>query len=111
MRACVQVKKSAINCLQQFKEELKSDKCRAEVHRRMQRAARDIRFDEVLATACHEDRTKYCVDVQPVRRGHGRGRKGMMGRACRPQRNASCLARSVVLHAFMHVRQKHHTSS
>jgi Golgi apparatus protein 1 len=60
------IKKSALNCLQQFKDELKSDKCKAEVHRRMQRASRDVRFDEVLATACFEDRTKYCVDVQPV---------------------------------------------
>lgn len=68
LHQCLQVKKSAMNCLMQFKEELKSDKCRNEVHRRMQRAARDIRFDEVLATNCHEDRTKYCVDVQPVRK-------------------------------------------
>lgn len=31
----------------------------------MSRAARDIRFDEVLATACYEDRNKYCQGVQP----------------------------------------------
>ncbi|GAX77303.1 hypothetical protein CEUSTIGMA_g4749.t1 [Chlamydomonas eustigma] len=58
------VKRSALNCLQQYKEELKSEKCQAEVHRRTKRAARDIRFDEVLADACQEDRTKFCNDVQ-----------------------------------------------
>lgn len=60
------VKQTGLNCLQQYKEELKSDKCKAEVHRRMSRAARDIRFDEVLANACYDDRAKFCNDVQPV---------------------------------------------
>lgn len=58
------VKKTALNCLQQYKEELKSDKCRSEVHRRMSRAARDIRFDEILANSCFDDRNKFCTDVQ-----------------------------------------------
>ena len=49
-----------------LQEELKSESCKAEVQRRMQRAARDIRFDEVLAVACTEDRKKYCSDVSPV---------------------------------------------
>jgi Golgi apparatus protein 1 len=60
------VKRSALNCLQQYKEELKIEKCQTEVNRRMKRAARDIRFDEVLADACQEDRTKFCNDVQMV---------------------------------------------
>ena len=60
------VKKTALNCLQQYNEELKSEKCKAEVHRRISRQARDIRFDEVLANACYEDRSKFCNDVQPV---------------------------------------------
>ena len=63
------VKVSALNCLQQYKEELKSETCKAEVHRRMQRASRDIRFDEVLANACFDDRAKFCNDVQMVRGG------------------------------------------
>lgn len=63
------IKKTSINCLQQYKEELKSDKCQAEVHRMLQRIGRDIRFDEVLADACTEDRTKFCNEVQPVRFG------------------------------------------
>eukprot|EP00195_Chlamydomonas_chlamydogama_P004977 CAMPEP_0202901334 /NCGR_PEP_ID=MMETSP1392-20130828/14194_1 /ASSEMBLY_ACC=CAM_ASM_000868 /TAXON_ID=225041 /ORGANISM="Chlamydomonas chlamydogama, Strain SAG 11-48b" /LENGTH=885 /DNA_ID=CAMNT_0049587883 /DNA_START=46 /DNA_END=2703 /DNA_ORIENTATION=- len=58
-------KRAGLNCLQQYKEELKSEKCKAEVHRRMKRAAKDIRFDEVLANACYEDRAKFCNDVQP----------------------------------------------
>ena len=65
------VKASALNCLQQYKEELKSEQCRAEVHRRTQRAARDIRFDEVLANACMDDRAKFCNDVQMVRGQEG----------------------------------------
>lgn len=31
----------------------------------MSRASRDIRFDEILANACYEDRNKYCNTVQP----------------------------------------------
>lgn len=32
----------------------------------MRAAARDIRFDDVLANACQDDRKTYCNDVQPV---------------------------------------------
>jgi Cysteine rich repeat len=56
---------SGLNCLQQFREELRSVECRDKVHRKMSRAARDIRFDDVLANACQEDRRMYCNDVQP----------------------------------------------
>jgi hypothetical protein len=59
------VRTSALNCLQQYKEELRSDKCKAQIHRMSMRASRDIRFDEVLASACTEDRNKYCTDIQP----------------------------------------------
>lgn len=38
----------------------------AQVHRKMSRASRDIRFDEILANACQDDRKQYCFDVQPV---------------------------------------------
>ena len=57
---------SALKCLQQFRDELHSQECRDQVHRKMTRAARDIRFDDVLANACQEDRKQYCNDVQPV---------------------------------------------
>lgn len=77
------VKERGLNCLQQYKEELKSDKCKDEVHRRMTRAARDIRFDEVLASACTEDRSRFCSDVQPVREGgHARCRAWGRGELC-----------------------------
>jgi hypothetical protein len=39
---------------------------RDKVHRKMQRASRDIRFDDVLANACQADRKDFCPDVQPV---------------------------------------------
>lgn len=58
------VKTTALNCLQSYKDELKSDGCKAEIHRRVSRQAKDIRFDEVLANACTEDRTTFCNDVQ-----------------------------------------------
>jgi len=58
-------KTSGLNCLQQFKEELKSQECKDQIARRTSRAARDIRFDDVLANACQDDRKKYCNDVQP----------------------------------------------
>lgn len=38
----------------------------AQVHRKMTRASRDIRFDEILANACQDDRKEFCNDVQPV---------------------------------------------
>lgn len=76
------VKQSALNCLQQYKEELKSDKCKAEVHRRMERQSRDIRFDEVLANACMDDRAKFCNDVQMVRAGVANPRGSPMGSVC-----------------------------
>eukprot|EP00878_Enallax_costatus_P007022 GHUV01007359.1.p1 GENE.GHUV01007359.1~~GHUV01007359.1.p1 ORF type:complete len:595 (+),score=136.49 GHUV01007359.1:1595-3379(+) len=58
-------KKTGLTCLQQFKEDIKNQECRDKVHRKMKLAARDIRFDDVLANACQEDRKKYCNDVQP----------------------------------------------
>eukprot|EP00798_Chlamydomonas_sp_ICE-L_P015369 gene15369-21453_t len=56
---------SALNCLQSNQEDIKSDDCKSEMHRRKERASRDIRFDEVLADACSEDRETYCTDVSP----------------------------------------------
>ncbi|GJP36222.1 hypothetical protein CLOM_g20753, partial [Closterium sp. NIES-68] len=52
-----------IECLQDYRDELKDPKCKASVHRLTQRAAEDIRFDRPLADACHEDRTTICRDV------------------------------------------------
>ncbi|CAI7856614.1 unnamed protein product [Closterium sp. NIES-53] len=52
-----------IECLQDYREELKDPKCKAAVHRLTARAAESIRFDRPLADACHEDRTTICRDV------------------------------------------------
>ena len=41
------VRNRAMNCLQQYVEELSDTKCRDEVHRMTTRTARDIRFDQV----------------------------------------------------------------
>eukprot|EP00897_Mesotaenium_endlicherianum_P000593 jgi/Mesen1/10534/ME000083S10041 len=52
-----------IQCLQDYRDELKDPKCRKQVHRLTKRAAEDIRFDKPLAEACHKDRTTICKDV------------------------------------------------
>eukprot|EP00798_Chlamydomonas_sp_ICE-L_P012178 gene12178-15298_t len=57
------VKERGLTCIQQFRDEIKEDKCREEVHRRLERESRDIRFDDVLAKACADDRAEYCSDV------------------------------------------------
>eukprot|EP00798_Chlamydomonas_sp_ICE-L_P019058 gene19058-25661_t len=59
------VRDRGLQCLQQIREEIKSDACKSEVHRRMERASRDVRFDDVLASACAEDRAQFCNDVSP----------------------------------------------
>ena len=59
-------KARGLHCLQQFREDIKSEACKNEVHRRMQRASRDVRFDDVLADACADDRAQYCNEVSPV---------------------------------------------
>eukprot|EP00271_Cylindrocystis_brebissonii_P009749 TRINITY_DN2493_c0_g1_i1.p1 TRINITY_DN2493_c0_g1~~TRINITY_DN2493_c0_g1_i1.p1 ORF type:complete len:1041 (-),score=222.27 TRINITY_DN2493_c0_g1_i1:278-3400(-) len=52
-----------IQCLQDFRDELKEPKCRQQVRQLTKRAAEDIRFDKPLADACHADRTSICKDV------------------------------------------------
>jgi len=60
-----QIRQAALRCLANYKDELKSDACKDEVHRRLKREGRNIRFDQVLAEACAADRQKYCTDVAP----------------------------------------------
>lgn len=55
-----------IGCLQDFREELQTPKCKQQVKKLTERASQDIRFDEPLADACYEDRARLCVGVQPV---------------------------------------------
>lgn len=56
-----------IECLQDYREELRSPECAKAVHATMTRASEDIRFAASLAEACYEDRQKYCGNVKPVR--------------------------------------------
>lgn len=59
-----------IECLQDFKDELVQPECKAQVHKLTSRASQDIRFDEPLADACFEDRSRLCDEVQPVSSRH-----------------------------------------
>eukprot|EP00271_Cylindrocystis_brebissonii_P014317 TRINITY_DN3562_c0_g8_i1.p1 TRINITY_DN3562_c0_g8~~TRINITY_DN3562_c0_g8_i1.p1 ORF type:complete len:1638 (-),score=492.31 TRINITY_DN3562_c0_g8_i1:1373-6286(-) len=52
-----------IQCLQDYREELKDAKCKQQVHQLTKRAAEDIRFDKPLNDACQEDRNTLCKDV------------------------------------------------
>lgn len=54
-----------IECLQDYKEELSNDQCKASVHKLTERAAQDIRMDRPLADACYEDRKRLCEAVSP----------------------------------------------
>eukprot|EP00899_Mesostigma_viride_P022799 jgi/Mesvir1/3703/Mv14989-RA.1 len=54
-----------IECLQDYKDELVTPECKERVHRLTVRAAQDIRFDEPLADACYEDRTRLCENIAP----------------------------------------------
>lgn len=52
--------------LQDFRNEIKDEACRAQVHKQMQLASQDIRFNAPLADACYIDRTQLCPNVPPV---------------------------------------------
>ena len=52
-----------IQCLQDYKEDLQVPDCKAQVKKLTMRAAEDIRFDEPLADACFEDRSRLCEGV------------------------------------------------
>lgn len=52
--------------LQDFASDIKSQACQMQVHKYVELAAQDIRFDVPLADACYEDRQKLCASVPPV---------------------------------------------
>ena len=54
-------------CLQDYRDQLTSSACKQQVKKLTQRASQDIRMDETLADACHDDRARLCQGVQPVR--------------------------------------------
>jgi hypothetical protein len=57
---------AVMNCLQDFREEIRSDACKSQVHKYVELAAQDIRFDVPLADACYNDRMTLCAAVPPV---------------------------------------------
>ncbi|GJP29711.1 hypothetical protein CLOM_g19337 [Closterium sp. NIES-68] len=58
-----------IQCLQDYRDELKDPRCRQQVHLLTKRAAEDIRFDRALVEACKDDWQAHC---QAVPKGQGR---------------------------------------
>eukprot|EP00270_Netrium_digitus_P010393 TRINITY_DN3221_c1_g1_i5.p1 TRINITY_DN3221_c1_g1~~TRINITY_DN3221_c1_g1_i5.p1 ORF type:complete len:932 (-),score=260.15 TRINITY_DN3221_c1_g1_i5:314-3109(-) len=52
-----------IQCLQDYREELKDPKCKSQVHVLTKRSAESLRFDKPLADACYADRQTHCKDV------------------------------------------------
>ena len=53
-----------ITCLQDYREELTTQECKAAVKKTQQRASEDIRFSEPLWDSCFEDRNKFCQNVE-----------------------------------------------
>lgn len=51
---------------QDYKDEIHSDECKAQVQHYLQLASQDIRFDVPLAEACGDDRRILCANVPPV---------------------------------------------
>ncbi|CAI5958736.1 unnamed protein product, partial [Closterium sp. NIES-64] len=58
-----------IQCLQDYRDELKDPRCRQQVHMLTKRAAEDIRFDRALVEACKDDWQEHCASVP---KGQGR---------------------------------------
>ena len=55
-------------CLQDSRDMLMNSQCKDEVHQVMVRASEDIRFNQMLADACLNDRDKFCSNTQQVDR-------------------------------------------
>ena len=53
-------------CLQDSRDMLMNSQCKDEVHRVMVRASEDIRFNQMLADTCLNDRDKFCSTTQQV---------------------------------------------
>ena len=55
-----------VSCLQDFRDTLMSMQCREQVHQVMARASEDMRFNQMLADACFNDREQFCSTTQQV---------------------------------------------
>lgn len=56
-----------MSCLQDSRDMLMNMQCREQVHKVMARASEDIRFNQMLADACFNDREQFCSTTQQVR--------------------------------------------
>lgn len=56
-----------VSCLQDSRDMLMNMQCRDQVHKMMARASEDIRFNQMLADACFNDREQFCSTTQQVR--------------------------------------------
>ena len=55
-----------VSCLQDSRDMLMNMQCRDQVHKVMARASEDIRFNQMLADACFNDREQFCSTTQQV---------------------------------------------
>ena len=55
-----------VSCLQDSRDMLMNMQCREQVHKVMARASEDIRFNQILADACFNDREQFCSTTQQV---------------------------------------------
>jgi hypothetical protein len=54
---------AVLECLQEFRHELRSKKCAEAVHRTIERASDDTRFSPILQHACWADYMNHCQQV------------------------------------------------
>lgn len=52
--------------LQDYYAAIKGESCKSQVHKYLELAAEDLRFDVSLADACYKDRVTLCAKVPPV---------------------------------------------
>ena len=55
-----------VSCLQDSRDMLMNMQCQEQVHKVMARASEDIRFNQMLADACFNDREQFCSTTQQV---------------------------------------------
>jgi len=55
-----------VSCLQDSRDMLMNMQCREQVHKVVARASEDIRFNQMLADACFNDREQFCSTTQQV---------------------------------------------
>ncbi len=57
---------NVINCLQDYKSEIRTPQCKERVKHYVALSASNIKFNHPLAEACSEDRKQFCAGVPPV---------------------------------------------